>query len=117
MTNPRQLMKKIFVTSHDQDWLFLINKSLEQAGFEVHFVEQGKILEKESPDLLIIDTQSTDDLLKWNLNFDSDTSSPIPVVVTSGDYTIKKKVLNSGANEFLKKPFHTTNLISLIKKL
>jgi DNA-binding response OmpR family regulator len=110
-------MKKIFVTSHDEDWLFLINRSLEQAGFEVHFVEEARVLENESPDLLIIDTQSTDDLYKWNLNFDSGSSQTIPVFVTSGDYTIKKKVLNSGANEFLKKPFHTHNLISLIKKL
>lgn len=110
-------MKKIFITSQDQDWLFLINKSLEQAGFEVHFVEEAEVLEKESPDLLIIDTQSTDDLSKWNLNFDSESSSSVPVFVTSGDYTIKKKALNSGANEFLKKPFHTDNLISLIKKL
>jgi DNA-binding response OmpR family regulator len=110
-------MKKILVSSHDQDWLFLINRSLEQAGFEVHFVEEAEVPENDSADLLIIDTNSSEDLSKWNLTFDSETSSSLPVFVASGDYTIKKKVLNAGANEFLKKPFQTDNLISLIKKL
>lgn len=110
-------MKKIFVNSHDQDWLFLINKSLEQAGFEVHFVAEADALENQSADLLILDTQSSDDLQKWNLTLEADSSLSLPVFVASGDYTIKKKALSSGANEFLKKPFHTNNLISLINKL
>ncbi|HEY0655140.1 MAG TPA: hypothetical protein VGD65_18525 [Chryseosolibacter sp.] len=110
-------MKRIFINSHDQDWLFLINRSLEQAGFEVHFVEQAESLQNESPDLLILDTKSSDDLQKWNRTFDSESLSSVPVFVASGDYTIKKRALSSGANEFLKKPFQTTNLISLINKL
>lgn len=110
-------MKKIFVNSEDQDWLFLINKSLEQAGFEVHFVEKAESLEKESADLLIIDTKTPEDLQKWNLSVEAEAASAFPIFVTSGDYTIKKKALNSGANEFLKKPFQTNSLISLINKL
>jgi DNA-binding NtrC family response regulator len=110
-------MKKIFVTSQDKDWLFLINRSLEQAGYEVHFVEQCESLQKESPDVYIIDTMSTEEITSCKyLNFQS-AQSTIPVVITSADYTIKKKALSSGANNFLKKPFATNNLISLIEKL
>jgi DNA-binding response OmpR family regulator len=107
-------MKKIFVRSHDQDWLFLINKSLEQAGYEVHFVEEGKELQEETADLFIIDTMSVDEISQCQFH---SPSTSAPVFVTSGDYTIKQKALNSGAEQFLKKPFHTNNLISLIEKL
>ena len=110
-------MKKVFVTSHDKDWLFLINKSLEQAGYEVHFVEEGESPRKESPDVYLIDTMSSEEISNCKyLNFQS-THTPVPVVIASADYTIKKKAMNSGANNFLKKPFATNSLISLIEKL
>jgi DNA-binding response OmpR family regulator len=110
-------MKKIFLRSHDQDWLFLINKSLEQAGYEVHFIEEGTALEKTSADLYILDTMSTEDLSTCHdLKYHPD-ATPVPVFITSGDYSIKNKALNSGADAFLKKPFHTQNLLSLIAKL
>lgn len=110
-------MKKIFVESQDKDWLFLINRSLEQAGYEVHFVDENETQQKESPDVYIIDTMSGDEISNCKyLNFESSQSS-IPVVITSADYSIRKKALNSGANNFLKKPFATNNLISLIEKL
>ncbi len=110
-------MKKIFVSSHDQDWLFLINKSLGQAGYEVHFVNEEDCEHKENPDVYIIDTMSSDEISNCPyLNFQSYHAS-VPVLITSADYSIRKKALNSGANEFLKKPFATDNLISLIEKL
>jgi DNA-binding NtrC family response regulator len=110
-------MKKVFVTSQDKDWLFLINKSLEQAGYEVHFVDESESVQKESPDVYIIDTMSTDEISNCKyLNFEGHAST-IPVVITSADHSIRKKAMNCGANNFLKKPFATTNLISLIKKL
>lgn len=110
-------MKKVFVESQDKDWLFLINRSLEQAGFEVHFVDEGESLQKESPDVYIIDTMSADEISNCKyLNFQS-SEPAVPVVIASADYSIKKKALNSGANNFLKKPFPTNNLISLIEKL
>jgi DNA-binding response OmpR family regulator len=110
-------MKKVFVASEDKDWLFLINKSLEQAGYEVHFVDESESLQKESPDVYIIDTMSSDVISNCKyLNFQS-SHSTVPVVITSADHSIKKKALNSGANNFLKKPFATNNLISVIEKL
>lgn len=106
-------MKKVFVTSPDQDWLFLIDRSLKQAGYEVHFVEQGESDQKESPDVYIIDTMSNDEISNCKyLNFQS-----TQVVITSADYSIRKKAMDSGADKFLKKPFATTNLISLIEKM
>jgi two-component system, sensor histidine kinase and response regulator len=108
-------MKKISVKSNDQDWLFLMNKSLEQAGYEVHFIEEGESREQNSPDLLIIDTMSGDELSHY-LKFDAHATQ-VPVFITSGDHTMKRKALNSGADHFLKKPFQTNNLISLIEKL
>ena len=110
-------MKKVFVTSHDKDWLFLINKSLEQAGYEVHFLEEGAAAQKESPDVYIIDTMSTEEIQNCKyLNFQS-AHTTVPVVITSADYTMKRKAMNSGANNFLRKPFSTNNLISVIEKL
>jgi DNA-binding response OmpR family regulator len=109
-------MKKIFLRSHDQDWLFLINKSLEQAGYEVHFVEEGEEIKEQSADLFIIDTMSVEEITECQeLKFQYH-STYAPVFVTSGDYTIKQKALNSGAEQFLKKPFQTDNLITLIEK-
>lgn len=105
-------MKKVFVTSHDQDWLFLIDRSLRQAGYEVHFVDQAASDQKESPDVYIIDTMSNEDVSNCRyLNFDS-----TQVVIASADYTIRKKAMDSGADKFLKKPFTANSLISLIEK-
>jgi two-component system, OmpR family, phosphate regulon response regulator PhoB len=116
LNNPTA-MKKIFVTSHDKDWLFLVNKSLEQAGYEVHFVEQGATPQKESPDVYIIDTMSKEEISNCKyLNFGS-SHTTVPVVIASADHSIKRSALNSGANNFLKKPFSTVNLISVIEKL
>lgn len=110
-------MKKVFVESQDKDWLFLVNKSLEQAGYEVYFVDENESAQKESPDVYIIDTMSADEISNCKyLNFQS-AEPTIPVLITSADYTIKKKAMNSGANNFLKKPFATTNLISIIEKM
>ena len=110
-------MKKVFVESQDKDWRFLINKSLKQAGYEVHFVDENESMQKESPDVYIIDTMSAEEISNCKyLNFHS-TESTVPVVIASADYSMKKKALNSGANNFLKKPFPTHNLISLIEKL
>src|SRR5687767_6385196 len=110
-------MKKIFVRSHDQDWLFLINKSLEQAGYEVHFIEEGEKVQKEAADLYIIDTMSVEEISQCQeLKFHT-ASTATPVFVTSGDYTMRQQALKSGADHFLKKPFRTNSLISLIKKL
>lgn len=106
-------MKRVFVTSHDQDWLFLIDKSLKQAGYEVHFVEQGESDRKESPDVYIIDTMSNEEISNCKyLNFHL-----TQVVITSADYSIKKKAMDCGVNKFLRKPFATHNLISLIEKM
>ncbi|HEY0740917.1 MAG TPA: response regulator [Chryseosolibacter sp.] len=105
-------MKKVFVTSHDQDWLFLIDRSLKQAGYEVHFVEQGEADKKETPDVYIIDTMSNEEISNCKyLNFHS-----TQVVITSADYTIRKKAMDSGADKFLKKPFTANTLISAIEK-
>jgi DNA-binding response OmpR family regulator len=110
-------MKKVFVTSHDKDWLFLVNKSLAQAGYEVHFVDNDHCEDQGSPDVYIIDTMSSEEISNCHyLNYNA-THASVPVLITSADYSIKKKALNSGANQFLKKPFATTNLISLIEKM
>lgn len=114
------MSKKILICDDDEGILDLIAFVLEDAGFEpiaeVNSLNVSKVIEKEHPDLLLLDlwmpVLSGDQVLKMLKN-NPETSS-LPVIVISASIEGKDIAAKAGANDFIAKPFDISQLVNSI---
>ena len=119
------MRRKILVVEDDADQLELVRLTLEKAGFAIGTAANGSdALVKThsiSPDLIILD------LMLPGLNgFDicetlrkDPLTAAVPIVMLTGLCSEFGRLagLESGANEFLTKPFKVEELVSKVDKL
>lgn len=115
--------KKILIVEDYEGILLPIQIALEMEGFQVISTLDGsEVFQKiltESPDLLLMDVflsgmdgRNIAYELKQNL-----FTVELPIILMSANGKLKKEVLDSGADDFIEKPFEINDLIEKIKKL
>ena len=101
-----------------QDVLTIILKS---AGYETQVYPSGKAIMENNyaiPDLFLIDKQlpDIDGLLICKHLKQERLTSAIPIIMMSAFPNARQLSVESGADDFIEKPFQLENLISTIKK-
>ncbi len=115
-------MKKILVFEDNAGIAELVEIILKERGFSVKTVENGKgvlrVVKKIKPDLILLDIlmpgmkgQEVIKVLKQE-----QTTKNIPVIIFSALNEIQDIAKSSRADDFLPKPFDTTDLVEIVKK-
>jgi CheY-like chemotaxis protein len=116
--------KQILVIDDDPGFLLLLQKVLENAGYQVRTAEEGQAgLESawsNHPDLVITDIDMpVNDGYKTIQMFRYDPSLRVPLIVVSGvvDARDAQRVLAAGADAFFPKPVDQAALLARVAEL
>jgi DNA-binding response OmpR family regulator len=116
--------RKILVVDDELDMLMVIKLRLEASGYEVMTATDGleglNSARKDSPDLIVLDIM----LPKMNgykvarfLKFDEEYKKiPIVMLTALGGDEDRATGIETGADEYLTKPFETEQLLSAVRK-
>ncbi len=116
-------MKKhtcIMVVDDEQAILSLLSRTLEPEGFGVVIASNGRsalaLLEEHKPDLVILDIMMPGldgfqvlDLIRQRSNI------PVIMLTARGEVTSLNEALGLGADDYVRKPFHTRELLARIR--
>ena len=106
--------KKILVVEDDKDLISLIKFNLKSEGFNVLFTAK-----EAKPDLILLDWMlpilSGIEVLQRLKNNKDTKSIPVIFITAKGEENDKIRGLNSGADDYIVKPFSTKELIARIK--
>jgi len=114
---------KILIAEDEQMMLALLQKNLQDDGYEVITAKDGREamdkLQHEQPDLIITDIlmpySSGLEIIAYVRSF----PKQIPIIVLSGlghEATVLE-AFNTGANDFITKPFNPTELSLRVRRL
>ena len=115
--------KKILVVEDDKDLISLIKFNLKSEGFNVLLCPNGEdglfTAKEEKPDLILLDWMlpilSGIEVLQRLKNNKDTKSIPVIFLTAKGEENDKIRGLNSGADDYIVKPFSTKELIARIK--
>jgi len=116
-------MKKhpcIMVIDDEQEILRLLKRTLEPEGYDVVTANGGVsallLMEEHTPDLVILDIKMPGldgfqvlDLIRQR------SSIPIIMLTARGEVTTVRDALVLGADDYVRKPFHTQELLARIR--
>ncbi len=111
--------EKILIIDDDQLLLKLIQQTLEQDNYLVKTASHGKegleLVPKERPDLIILDVMMPD-ISGWEICERIRKNSMVPIVMLTARGTQNDIVrgLQSGADDYLVKPFHQAELLARV---
>ncbi len=114
--------KTILIADDDAAILDSLQIMLEMADYEVSTTIDGKVfamIKQKKPDLLLLDIwMSGADGRKICKKMKSiEETRDIPIIMISASRDVKKSTIESGADDFLEKPFNMENLLTKIKTL
>jgi DNA-binding response OmpR family regulator len=114
--------KKIMVADDDPGIIDALCMMLEFEGYDVSCTVNGatvKDMKEEFPDLLVLDIwmsgQDGREICRFLKN--EATTKNIPVLMISASKDIRQSALDSGANDFLAKPFEMDDLLGKVDDL
>jgi CheY-like chemotaxis protein len=112
--------QRILVVENDQDTLFLIERALSEAGYDVETCNAGSdIIELRHtvPDLFILDKElpTIDGIAVSKFLRLQPTTKTTPIILISG-HEAKNKAKRAGIDEFIRKPFRLNYLLELVEK-
>ena len=118
-------MTKILIVDDDVQVTVLLGKLLTMEGYQITAVnDSSKAQETASnikPDLILLDLMMPDPdgfklcrMLRADPHF---MFTPIIIVTALDDNDSRVVAFGAGANDYITKPFHSTELIQRIKKL
>ncbi|MGI8419522.1 MAG: response regulator transcription factor [Candidatus Levyibacteriota bacterium] len=116
------MKKKILIAEDDKAIIEVVRIILENEGYEVHQASQGAYvfaaIKEHSPDLILLDI--------WLYGEDGGqiaraikgepTTNGIPLVMMSANNETEKITKESGADDFLLKPFNIEDLLYIVRK-
>ena len=111
--------KQIVIVEDDLDISRLLTLELKEAGFEVAAFDTGirglSGIRETNPDLVILDL-GLPDLSGAEIarRVRKTSETPMIILTAADDVGIKVNMLNAGADDYLAKPFHTSELIARI---
>ncbi len=115
-------MSRVFLAEDDQTMVVLLQTLLRIEGFDTVSLElsDGNLishLEKDIPELLLLDVNlPAENGLDVIRAMRADSRFAKTRVIMASGMSLKDKCLESGADEFLLKPYMPDELISLLKK-
>ncbi len=117
------MKQKILIVEDEDDIRNFLKESFTMEHFECITVSTGKkakeLVKKVNPDLIILDLQLPDlNGFKILASIRRDCNN-VPVIIISGVYIKDKDVvegLNSGADDYIRKPFYIEELIIRVKR-
>jgi DNA-binding response OmpR family regulator len=114
-------MKQIIIADDDPGIRDIFQLILKRAGYNVTIYSNGEVLMEndfETPDLFILDKQlsGVSGLEVCRFLKNQESTKDIPVIMISASPYVKKNVDESGADDFIEKPFKSKELISLMEK-
>ena len=115
----------IYIIEDEEPIITLIKYNLEKEGYKVSYSDNGndgiKEIKKKLPDLILLDWMLPDfsgveicKNLKKDIKF---KDLPIIMLTAKGEEEDKVKGLNSGADDYITKPFSFPELLARIKAL
>lgn len=114
--------KKILVADDDPGIVEATTLILTEFGYDVNSTQDGASiyhLEKDFPDILLLDIKMANhdgrEICKYLKN--NEPTKHIPIIMISASRNIKKSAEDSGADNFLAKPFSIEELVSAIEQL
>ena len=119
------MQKKILVVDDDPDQREVICSSLKEAGFDIVTATNGieglKKARAGSPDLIVLDVMmpEMDGFAVCVTLREDDATASIPVLMLTGlcSYISQLTGLESGATDYLVKPFKPEQLLSKVEAL
>lgn len=115
-------MAKILIIDDDPDILEVLQLTLEMEGFETKTNPHGEEIFNEvtlfKPDVIILDILLSGNdgrILCKKLKSGEDTKN-IPVILISAHPRAKESIKESGANDFIPKPFDIDDLLARVEK-
>jgi len=117
--------RKIAIIEDEADIRELLANYLKKAGFEVSKFEDGssflKSLTKEKPDLVILDLMLPDldgiEICRYLRSHDEFSSVLIMILTAKGNEEEKVQGLESGADDYIVKPFSLKEVLARVKAL
>ncbi len=112
--------KHILIVEDDQDISRLISLELEEAGFSVSACDTGMrglaAVREGDPDLIVLDLGLPDlNGAEIARRVRKTSETPIIILTAADDVETKVDLLNSGADDYLAKPFHAEELIARVR--
>ena len=113
--------KKILVVDDNPAILDALKIMLEEEGYEVETTVDGatlKDLKEHLPDLLLLDIwmSGVDGRDICKVLKSSAATKQIPVIMISAAKDIEQIAKDSGADDFISKPFQMANLLAIVAK-
>ncbi len=115
------MKKQLLVVDDDPDILKVLKANLELYGFDTvtagNWTDANKILSGHLPDLIVLDLMLPDGDGIQICKFLKDRYPKIPVIMLTAKDSVSDKVMGfeSGADDYIVKPFETLELIARIK--
>ena len=115
----------IYIVEDEEPIITLIKYNLDKEGYKVSYSDNGndgiKEIKKKLPDLILLDWMLPDisgvEICK-NLKKDNRFKDiPIIMLTAKGEEEDKVKGLNSGADDYITKPFSFPELLARVKAL
>lgn len=111
---------RILIVENDEDTLFLLEDAFTRAGYIVESCTAGSgIVEfkHQVPDLFILDQglPMIDGVALSKFLRLQESTKDVPIIMISGQ-PLKRKAIQAGADEFLKKPISMTHLLAVVRK-
>ncbi len=116
------LKKKILIIDDDATFRLTLRATLEQAGYEIHEAEDGRIglqrLQEMVFDLILLDLRMKDMQGDEALRRIKEMSPAVPVVIITAYATVQTAVetLKQGAFDYLIKPVDMDALLAIVSK-
>jgi DNA-binding response OmpR family regulator len=113
---------KLLLVDSDRDMVDMLSGWLRTHGYEIHFAHTGERARfawlEYRPDLVIIDAAMRDvDTLSLCRSLQTMQDALIMVVAAESDVQTEIRCLESGVDDYLRKPFHPRQLLARIHAL
>jgi DNA-binding response OmpR family regulator len=114
-------MHKILVIDDDPDIIIVIKMALKRNGYEVasamYEAQAYEQVDVFKPDLILLDVllSGADGRHICKHLKSQENSKHIPVIIFSGHPSAQKNIKDYGADDFLAKPFHESDLLGRIR--
>ncbi len=122
---PAELERTVLVVDDDDFVRGLLSGSLAQAGFRVVEAADGaaalEVAASERPDLVLLDWMMPGmlgvDVCRAITSAPGTSSVPVVMLTTLGDESEVTEAFQSGAVEYLTKPFDVREVVSLVRRV
>ena len=116
-------MMKVLIVDDNEDALTLMKFALQKDGYDIFLAKSGQeaidITNKERPDLILLDVMmpKMDGFTTCRkIHFcEENKNIPIIMVTAKNDINDLMRGLESGAIDYIKKPFHNLELVARVK--